>query len=64
MAGVTEKMEPESALPNASAKERALLSIAVSMKRIADAITAVDRYGQTGSAAISSAIRDGLREGR
>lgn len=40
------------------------LSIAISLKRIADALTESDRYGQTGSAAISSAIRDGIREAR
>lgn len=56
---VTQEIYHDQALTNA-----AFLSIAISLKRIADALCSPDKYGMTGSAAISQAIVDGLREGR
>lgn len=44
--------------------ECSLESMAISLKRIADALTQCDQCGQTGSAAIATAIRDGMRDGR
>ncbi len=41
-----------------------LASIAISLKRVADAMCQRDRYGQTGSAALSSAVRDGIMDAR
>lgn len=40
----------------------ALTSIAISLKRIADAMTADNEYGEHGSQAIYGAIKRGLRE--
>jgi hypothetical protein len=58
-------VEPSAfAMSNFSPEQCALFSIAVSMKRIADFMGDSDKYGCTGSAAISNAIRDGMREGR
>lgn len=42
----------------------AAVSTAISLKRIADALTICDKYGLTGSASIAQAITDGMREGR
>jgi hypothetical protein len=40
------------------------VSIAISLKRIADALTSTNEYGECGSEAIYAAIRRGLRDGR
>lgn len=40
----------------------ALVSIAVSLKRIADAINSPNAYGEVGSAALAGAISRGLRD--
>lgn len=57
------KLEPEVAkLSNHLAPElTALFSIAVSMKRIADALNECNDYGEVGGKALARAIRDGLR---
>lgn len=39
-------------------------SIAISLKRIVDALSAPDAYGLTGGAALANAILRGLRDGR
>lgn len=45
-------------------RDATLTSIAISLKRIADALTTTDRYGATGSEAICYAIRDAIRDAR
>lgn len=60
-----QNLEPAAVATMGTVCEAVLMaSIAVSLKRIADALTQCDQYGDTGSAAITNAIRDGLREGR
>lgn len=47
--------------PGVGTAEAALISIAISLKRIADALNTTDKYGMTGSASLAQAIVDGLR---
>jgi len=47
---------------NGDFKGQALVSIAVSLKRIADALNEPNAYGEVGSAALAGAILRGLRE--
>lgn len=47
-----------------SNEEWLLASIAVSLKRIADAMQEPNAYGEVGGAAISGAILRGLRDGQ
>jgi hypothetical protein len=53
-----ERMEPDIAMVD---RDAALASIAISLKRIADAINSPNAYGEVGSAAIAGAIVRGLR---
>lgn len=46
---------------NGDCKTHAIVSIAMSLKRIADAMQAPNEYGEIGGAAISGAILRGLR---
>lgn len=41
--------------------ETSLLSIAISLKRIADAMTSPNEFGEVGSEAIQGAIKRGMR---
>ena len=43
-------------------RDAALASIAVSLKRIADALNEANEYGEVGSAALAGAIARGLRQ--
>jgi hypothetical protein len=54
-----ERMEPGIAMVD---RDAALASIAISLKRIADAINSPNAYGEVGSAAIAGAILRGLRD--
>lgn len=61
MTHVTEKVEPE-ALSAPSPQEMALYSIAISLKRIADALGGpINNYGETFGEAIQGQIARGLR---
>ena len=60
---ISKRLEPDLST-EFETKDACLESIAVSLKRIADALCEPDVYGLTGSAAISQAIKDGMREGR
>ena len=56
-------LEP-AALPMASHAIGATLSIAISLKRIADALNSCNEYGEVGSEALANSIARGLRDGR
>lgn len=43
--------------------ERYMASVAVSLKRIADAMTSPNMYGESGSEAIANSIWRGLQDG-
>lgn len=55
-----EQLEPEAADHGVTPTEKAMISTAISLKRIADAITECDSYGFTGVNSIASAISRGL----
>ncbi len=65
-----EGLEPRSAeiclevFKHCTATEASFISMAISMKRIADAMQEPNEYGEIGGAAISRAILRGLRDGR
>lgn len=53
-----ELIEPSSGnLPDSTREEAALISIAISLKRIADGFTDTNEYGESGAAAIGGNIR-------
>ena len=54
------RIEPDIAMIDTGA---ALASIAISMKRIADALSTPNEYGEFGSEAVSGALTRGLRNG-
>ena len=56
-------LEPSSEFyaDNGDVQTRALVSIAFSLKRIADALQEPNEYGEIGSAAMAGAIARGLR---
>jgi hypothetical protein len=60
---VNEKLEEGSALlaENGDNQTHALVSIAFSLKRIADAMQTSNEYGEVGSAALAGAISRSLR---
>lgn len=53
------RMEPDLTMV---AEGAALASIAISLKRIADALDSPNEYGEVGSAAMAGAILRGLRD--
>lgn len=53
------RIEPDIAMLDTGA---ALASIAISLRRIADALNAPNEYGEIGSEALSGAITRGLRK--
>jgi hypothetical protein len=57
-------MEPDSGqyVLQGDDKGQALVSIAISLKRIADALNSPNEYGEVGSAAMAGAIARGLRD--
>jgi hypothetical protein len=60
----TEVMEPSATrMSNFSTEQCALVSIAISMKRIADALSEPNEYGEIGGAAIAGSIKRGLNDG-
>lgn len=61
---MAEQLEPGSELSadNGDVQTHALVSIAFSLKRIADALNSPNEYGEVGSAAVAGAIVRGLRE--
>lgn len=52
------RMEPDIAMVD---RDAALASIAISLRRIADALNSPNAYGEVGSAAVAGAIVRGLR---
>lgn len=56
--GTVERLEPEIAMVD---RDAALTSIAISLRRIADALDSPNAYGEVGSAAVAGAILRGLR---
>lgn len=56
--GTVGRMEPDIAMVD---RDAALASIAVSLKRIADAMNSPNDYGEVGSAALAGAISRALR---
>lgn len=57
------KHQLDGLLEPGAAQYDALTSIAISLKRIADAMSQPDDFGQTGSAALATAIRNGIIDG-
>jgi len=57
-----DKLYAEDASTHAPPVETTLLSISVSLKRIADALNEPNEYGEVGSAALAGAIARGLRD--
>lgn len=57
-----ELIEPEvAALTHYTAEQAGAMSAAISLKRIADALTTCNNYGETGAEAIGNSILRGLR---
>ena len=51
------RFEPDLAMTD---QDASLTSIAISLKRIADALNTPNEYGEVGSAALARGIKDGL----